>query len=166
MENAFGVRRIEGVDHLRRDTQRVANRQGTAERRALQVFHDEVVGSDVVQDADMRMVQRRDRPRLLREAVAVTARERLDGDGPSEARIGRLVDLAHAPGAEERNDLVGSEAGAWRECHSEMAIIAGRLLSILKRSGQAANQAARPANSTTSACPLSRNRVPIPALRL
>src|SRR5262245_37587504 len=75
------------------------------------------------------MVQSRDRPRLLRETIAVTVRERFDGDGPSEARVGRLVNLAHAPGAEERNDLVRSEAGTRWECHSRYGDYSGGLLT-------------------------------------
>ena len=43
-------------------------------RRALEVLHHEVVGPDVVQDADVRMAQRRDGARLLLEALAVRAR--------------------------------------------------------------------------------------------
>ena len=43
------------------------------ERRSLEVLHHEVVGPDVMQDADVRMAQRRDGAGLLLEALAVRA---------------------------------------------------------------------------------------------
>ena len=75
MQDALGVRRFERVGHLRRDAQRFVERQRTVQGRAVDVLHDEVVGPDVVQHADVRMVQRRDGPRLLLEALAVSAVE-------------------------------------------------------------------------------------------
>ena len=44
-------------------------------------------------------------------------RQDLDRDGPVEARVVGLVDLAHAPGADRRGDLVGAQAGAFAEQH-------------------------------------------------
>ena len=55
----------------------------------------------------------RDRLRLALEALAQLriggerARENLDRDGAVEARVARLVDLAHAAGAEQRDDSYG-----------------------------------------------------------
>ena len=77
------------------------------------------------------MVQRGRRTRLLLEAVEPVGvggkggREDLDGDVPAEARVARAIDLAHAAGADERDDLIRAEAGAGRECHGTKLILWG-----------------------------------------
>ena len=43
--------------------------------------------------------------------------EHLDRHLPTELRVGGLIDLAHAPDADFRRDLVWAEAGAGGECH-------------------------------------------------
>jgi hypothetical protein len=48
------------------------------QRRSLEVLHHEVIGADVVQDADVRMAQRRNGSRFLQRALAVPGSERLD----------------------------------------------------------------------------------------
>src|SRR5439155_16093749 len=48
----------------------------------------------------------------------------LDGDGPVEPRVARLVDFAHAPRAEPREDLVGAEACATGQGHESTPIVA------------------------------------------
>ncbi len=57
------------------------------------------------------MVQRGDRARLALEALAESADawSYLDRDRAIEPRVARLVDLAHATGADRREDLVGAE---------------------------------------------------------
>ena len=85
--------------------------------------------ADVVERADVRMVERRDRlaPRARTAArssgSARVRRQDLDRDGAVEPRVARLVDLAHAAGAERRDDLVGAEARAGLDGHR------GKLLS-------------------------------------
>ena len=87
-------------------------------RLAVEQFHDEVVGvafaADVVQGADVRMIERRDRARLALEPVAHLGvvgemrREDLHRDVAPEPRVLRPVDLAHAAGTERADDLVGT----------------------------------------------------------
>ena len=72
--------------------------------------------ADVVERADVRMVERRDRPRLALEALADCGfggelrRQHLDRDVAIEPRVAGAIHLAHAAGAEQRDDLVGPEA--------------------------------------------------------
>jgi hypothetical protein len=40
-----------------------------------------------------------------------------DRDGPTEARVSRRVALAHAAGADQREDLVRAEPFTWRQGH-------------------------------------------------
>ena len=96
-------------------------------RRSLSVspssiLHDQVLGlalaPDVVESADVRMRELRDRLRLALEALAHLGRRRhvrrqhLDRHRPLQPRVPRLVDLPHPARAERRQDLVGAETGS------------------------------------------------------
>ena len=101
--------------------------QALGQGLALQVLHDQVVDpilpAEVVEDADVGMIQGGDGPGLTLEALAQVRascqlrREDLDRHRPIQARVPGPVDLAHAAGAERRGDLVGAEAGAGGEGH-------------------------------------------------
>jgi hypothetical protein len=76
----------------------------------------------------MRVTQLREGVSLAVEALAKLriACERgwqnLDGDGPSETGIVRLVDLTHATGAEERKDFVWTKGGASVKRHARVPV--------------------------------------------
>ncbi len=92
------------------------------ERLALEVRHDEEVRAvgfaDVVDAADVRMIERSDRARLALEAQIGIAgnlgREDLDRDAAIEPRVAGLVDLAHPARAraERADDFVRAKSGA------------------------------------------------------
>ena len=104
-----------------------ARRQPLGQRFALEVLHhqeiDAVLTPDVVERADMRMVQRRDGARFAIESLAqIRIRSNVrgqdfDGDCTFEARVARFVDLAHAASAQRGNDFVRPEANTGRERH-------------------------------------------------
>jgi len=79
--------------------------------------------ADVVDGKDVRMIQRGRRARLLLEpahAVCVGRegwRKDFDGHITLKPRIACLVHLAHAAGAERRENLVRTEPSADRERH-------------------------------------------------
>ena len=85
------------------------------------------LAADVVQHADVRVLQAGDRLRLALEALFQVGdsrrvrREDLDGDGPIEAGVASFVDLAHAAGAGELEDFVGPETRTGLECHGGVA---------------------------------------------
>jgi hypothetical protein len=72
--------------------------------------------TDLVNRDDVRMIQRRGRLGLLREALQTlavirqTGGENFERDAASEALIAGAVDIAHATGREQRQDAVGSNA--------------------------------------------------------
>ena len=101
-----------------------------AERPSVDVLHrDEqvpVVGADVVDRNDVRVIQRGGGAGFLLEAGAALGiggelAEHLDHDLAAEPAIVRCVDLAHASGADRREDLVGTEAGSGGDGHGLVA---------------------------------------------
>jgi len=97
------------------------------ERLAFEILHDEEVGAlfatDVMERADVRMVQRRDGARFAVEAFAELrirrqrVRQDLDRHRAIEARIARPIHLPHAARAEGRLDLIRAETGACDQSH-------------------------------------------------
>ena len=103
-------------------------RQPLLQRFAVQQFHHQernALGghADVVDRADIRVLERGDRAGLALESRAPlrigrhVGRQHFDGDRAIEPRVAGLVDFAHPAGAERREDLVGAEAGAGGESH-------------------------------------------------
>ena len=74
--------------------------------------------ADVINGADVRVVQRGSGPRLALEPVQretisrETLRQALQRDPPAETRVLRFVDLAHAAGPERRDDAVAADGSA------------------------------------------------------
>ena len=138
MHHAGAMRRIErtgnrgGVPDRAIDRKRATLQDG-GERLALQVLHDEVAGAllfaDVVQRADVRVVETGDDARFTLEAfprvrcLSERRREDLDSDGAIQPRVTRLIHLAHAACTERRDDLVRAEKRPARERHELSWII-------------------------------------------
>ena len=88
-----------------RDRQRTSRQPGR-ERFPLEMFHHEVVDlslvTDIVQGADIRVIQRSDRTRLPLEPLPCTGIDRgllkqdLDRDDAIEASISGPVDFSHS----------------------------------------------------------------------
>ena len=81
------------------------------------------MAADVVDGADVRIVQRGNRARFLLEALprfrigGERAGEHLDGDRAIEPDVARAVDLAHAARADGAEDFVRTEARADGQRH-------------------------------------------------
>ena len=128
MDDAGGMGAVESVGDLHAEAEDLADRQRPAgdavgERLAFEQFHDQVAVADVVERADVRMIELRDRLGLALEArpqlrvVRELRRQDLDGHAAVEASVVRAPDLAHAAGAERREDLVRPEALASGKRH-------------------------------------------------
>ena len=132
MCDAGTMRPIQRARNLDRDRQRLGERKSGAvrpepffERLALEQLHDEIrrpgLFANVVQRADVRMGELRDRAGLTIEAFAELriGRERLrkdfDRDRAIEPRVAGFVHLAHAAGPKGGHNLVRAEAGAGGE---------------------------------------------------
>ena len=115
---------VERVDDLDRVFDRSRERQRSPlqpllERLTIDVLHDQVVDvvlhPDVVERADVRMIQAGDDPGFALEAcdalrvVRQMLGQRLDGDGAVQARIDGAIHLTHAARGDQGLQLVRTE---------------------------------------------------------
>ena len=127
VDDAVLVRRLERLGNLPGDRQRLVEGHGAArdpraQILALHQLHHQRPAARRVLDAvdlgDVRMVQRRERPRLALEPhqpVGVGGErvgQDLERHVASELGVAGAIDLPHAAGAERRHDLVGAEPDA------------------------------------------------------
>ena len=112
---------LDGLSHRERSAP-----QPLAQRLSLEQLHDGVgapyVGAEVVYRKDVRMGEGRHRLGLALEAgqgvgaLVQVGGQHLDRHVAVELRVASAVDLAHASGAEGRDDLVRPEPAAGCEC--------------------------------------------------
>ena len=139
------MRFVERVGNLGGDRQRLVERQRPSfqprgQSLALEMRHDEIVraidAANVVDAADVRMVQRGDRTRLALEAsprIGVAGdftREDFDGNRAIETSIVGFVDLAHAAGAQRADDFIRTEPNAGVEGHARLSLL-GFLCAVI-----------------------------------
>ena len=132
MHHALPVRALQSVRHLDAVSQHLLEGQRPAlhalrQRLAFQVFQHQVVDAtlmaDVVERADVGVLEGGDGARLALEALAELAargemlRQDLDGDLAVEPRVARAIHLAHAAGADGGKDLVRAEGGPGSDWH-------------------------------------------------
>ena len=132
VRDALFVRRREAGGDLPAEVDRLGRgqrpgREPRRERLAFQELGDEVrrvvVRAEIEDGEDVRMIERARRPGLAHEALQPVGisgegrRQDFDRDVTIEARVPGPVDLAHAPLAERRDDLVGAEPGAGADRH-------------------------------------------------
>jgi hypothetical protein len=136
------VRLGQAVGELRPELEHLGDGEGTASQAladglALDQLHHHVMRAlqagglaHVVDVDDVGMVEGRSGARLAVQAVQELGvgpgAQDLERDLPPQARVARAVDLAHGPGPQATDDLVGTDARAGRQgiCH-EAAPAAG-----------------------------------------
>ena len=88
---------------------------------AVDVLHDEEVdrplAADVVERADVGVIQAGDGSGFALEALVDQALAYLDGDGTVEARVAGFVDFAHSPRTQQGDDLVRPKTGLFSQLH-------------------------------------------------
>ena len=128
MDDAFVVRGFERARNLARDGESFVEWNGAfsdqaGQRGAFDQLHDEVIRADVVEVADVGMVQRGDGAGFTIEALGESFFGDFDGDFAAEARVVGAVDLAHPARAEIGQDFVGTEAGSRGQWHRGHTIL-------------------------------------------
>jgi hypothetical protein len=79
--------------------------------------------ADVVQSADVRMIQAGNHFGLALEALAACRivgkmrRKNLDSDGAVQAHVSSTINFPHSTSAQGRNDLIGTQFCAIRQGH-------------------------------------------------
>ena len=122
MHHALSMSLVQRVGDLDGVPQSLVERQGTflqpvGQRLTLEVLHDQevdpVLFTDVMERADVRMIQARDRTGLALEAllelgmVGEVSRKHFDGDGAIEPGVFGFVDFSHSArtdGGQSRTD--------------------------------------------------------------
>ena len=125
MCDALPVSGVERIANLGCVLEYLIERQRPRERSALDELHHQVVRPDVINLADMWVIQRGDSPCLAYKAFGELFVDGLDGNHSIEPGIVRLINLTHAAGADRGNDFVGTKAGAGSQ-GQEAGIIAVR----------------------------------------
>jgi hypothetical protein len=102
--------------------------QPLRQRLAFQVLHHQInnpaVLADIVQHADMRMVQVGRGARFTLQTLAAGGvvgehgGQDFDSHCPIEPRVPRAIDLTHSTRADRLEDLVGTKSLAGGKCHS------------------------------------------------
>ena len=130
VDQAAAVRRGQRLSDFTRIAHGVVDRQGSAaqpvaQRLPFDVLDDEevdaVVTADVVERADVRMIEAGDRASFLLEARMQArvrtqmGRQDLQGHGPAEPGVRGAVNLAHAARANQVGERVRPELLAWLE---------------------------------------------------
>ena len=117
VQNAAFVRGVQCVGDLAPQPHRFVSSNGTAERFPLEILEDEVIGSDVVDLANVWVVDRGDGARLALKPAHIVSDQPLDRDRAIQASIVRLVDLAHTSRADHRLDFVRAKPRAGSQQH-------------------------------------------------
>lgn len=100
VRDAVAMRCVQGRENLPRQRSYPVQDHRTGQRPALDQLHDQVVGADVVQGADMRVIERGHRTRFTLESLAEARRRELDGDVAAQPRVAGAPDLTHPAGSE------------------------------------------------------------------
>jgi hypothetical protein len=122
------VRLLERIGDLACDAQCVVERQRPLESLPFDVLHHEIMGPDVVQRADIGMVERRYSPRLALEPIAELLGRDLDRHFPIETCIVGAIHLPHATDANLGGDLVRADSVACGERHWSFANSTARII--------------------------------------
>ena len=130
VNHRLGVRRLHGLGNLPRRRQCHIDGQGPAlqtlgQRRPFHQLEDQAQALPIldhgIDGADVRMVERREQPRLPAESrepggvVCHLSRQQLDGDVPAKTGVVGAIDLAHAPTAQQTDDRVDADDVARRQ---------------------------------------------------
>src|SRR4051812_29881014 len=105
MHDTLPMRFMKSIANLCGIFQRLFQGQRTCERPAFDIFHHQVTWTDVIQRADVRMVQSSHGPSLALETLGESLVRYFDRNRAVESRITSFPHLTHSPGADLRKDL-------------------------------------------------------------
>jgi hypothetical protein len=100
------VRGVERFANLDRIFQRWIEGQWSLERRTLDVLHHQIIRTDIMQRADVRVIQCRDDARFAFEALGEFGFGDFQRDDAVQSRIAGFVHFTHAPCTHGREDFI------------------------------------------------------------
>ncbi len=109
MENPLGVRSFQSRGDLQGRAHGFGLGHRAAERRAFDVLQHQIVRADVVDLANVGMIQSRDCPGFLLKSRAVVAFQPLDGNIAIQTRVSGPIYFSHSARANRREDLIWAE---------------------------------------------------------
>ena len=116
MDDPMGVGCLDCGRDLQCQGHRLVGGEWASDRSAVDILHDQVIGTDIVELTDIRVIQSRNGAHLPLKPLRELRTRNLDGNQPVQARVARLVDLAHPPDVDQGKDLV--RAQPITRCHS------------------------------------------------
>ena len=111
MGDAGCVRRCQASGNLHRQVKQLTRVIHRGYRRTLDELHHQIIWSDVIDLADVRMIQRGNRPRLALESIAELLGRCFNGNRAVEPRVPGFVHFAHTPCPSHGNDFVWTQPG-------------------------------------------------------
>jgi len=117
VHDALAMGGVEGVCDLKCVFASRIEGQGSPQWFALNEFHDQIVGADVVERADVRVAEGADRPSLPNEAIAEFTQDHFDRHPATQARVLCLIDFSHAAATDRPNDPVRPKVGVGAKRH-------------------------------------------------
>ena len=121
MNDAFGVRRLERHSYLHGKPQghsrweRLLVRGNN--RRPVNVLNDQIIRSDIINLANIGMIQRGNGFRFALETLAELRGGNFDRDEATQTRISGAIHFTHSTSANKRKDFIRAEFIACREWH-------------------------------------------------
>jgi hypothetical protein len=122
MDDSPAVSGVESVQNRVRVFQGLICGDGTADRGSLDQLHNQIIRTDVVEVADVGMIQCRYGARLALEPIRELLRRNLDRDLTPQPRIARFPHLPHPAFAQARDDLIRAEFVACGKRHVAMLL--------------------------------------------
>jgi hypothetical protein len=113
----LAVRGVQSVEDLSGVGDDLVERQRASERLAFHQFHHQVVRPDVIELANVGMVQGGDGAGLAFEAIGEPLRCDFDRHHAVQPGVAGLPDFTHAAGADRRQDLVGAQPSSGGKPH-------------------------------------------------
>ncbi len=119
VDDAFAVRCVEGVEDLPGVLDGFVHWQRAFERSAVDQFHHQVIRADVVDLADVRMIQRRDGAGLAFKTVREFGLQNFHTDITVQPCVTRFPHFTHAAFTDRRDDFIRAEFCAGLKLHRD-----------------------------------------------
>ncbi len=111
MNDAFGMGRLQRIGNVHGVLHGILDRRRHAWRPPFDVLHDKIIRPDIVERADVRMIQSGDGAGLALETFSELRGGSFDGYVAAEAAVTCTIHLAHASRADRGKDFVRTELG-------------------------------------------------------